>query len=97
MIDDHETCVMYRERLFDRVGHTFRLIACKNHGETWISKMQIKTPFEAHLHAMYLMKENALEYQIWILDETSNTGILPLNDIWDRYNAIKQMKIDAMP
>ena len=55
MIDDHETCVMYKERLFNRDGHTFRLMACKDHGATWISELQIKTPFEAHLHAMRLM------------------------------------------
>ena len=92
MIDDHETCVIYRERLFNRDGHTFRLMACKDHGETWISKLQIKTPFEAHLHAMHLMKENVLEYQIWILDETTDDTILPLVDIWDRYDAIKKRK-----
>ncbi len=92
MIDDHETCVIYRERLFNRDGHTFRLMACKDHGETWISKLQIKTPFEAHLHAMHLMKENVLEYQIWILDETTDDAILPLVDIRDRYDAIKKRK-----
>lgn len=94
MIDDHETCVTYRERLFDRDGHTFRLIACKDHGETWVSKMQIKTPFEAHLYAMHLMNANVLEYQIWILDETTNDTILPLPDIWDRYDALKQRRAD---
>lgn len=93
MIDDHASCVLYKERLFDRDGHTFRLIACRDHGITWTSKMQIKTPFEAHLHAMYLMENNALEYQIWILDETANDGILPLPDIWDRYNEIKRIKM----
>ena len=93
MIDDHETCIIYKERLFDRDGHTFRLMACKDHGETWVSKLQIKTPVEAHLHAMHLMKENALEYQIWILDETVDDAILPLVDIWDRYDAIKKRKM----
>lgn len=93
MIDDHETCMLYRERLFDRDGHTFRLIACKDHGEMWTSELQIKTPFEAHLHAMYLMERNVLEYQIWILDETANDVILPLLDIWDRYNTIKQRRM----
>lgn len=93
MIDDHETCIIYKERLFDRDGHTFRLMACKDHGGTWISKLQIKTPFEAHLHAMHLMKENVLEYQIWILDETTDDAILPLVDIWDRYDAIKKRKM----
>ncbi len=93
MIDDHETCIMYRERLFNRDGHTFRLIACRDHGETWVSKLQIKTPFEAHLHAIHLMEANALEYQIWILDETTNDAILPLWDIWDRYDVIKQKKM----
>ena len=90
MIDDHEACVLYKERLFDRDGHTFRLMACKDHGQMWISKMQIKTPFEAHLHAMHLMNANSLEYQIWILDETAGDVILPLVDIWERYDQIKR-------
>jgi hypothetical protein len=68
-------------------------MACKDHGETWISKLQIKTPFEAHLHAMRLMNDNALEYQIWILDETTNDAFLPLADIWGRYDEIKKRKM----
>lgn len=93
MTDDHETCVMYKERLFNRDGHTFRLMACKDHGETWISELQIKTPFEAHLHAMRLMNDNALEYQIWILDETTDDAVLPLRDILNRYDEIKKRKM----
>jgi hypothetical protein len=67
-------------------------MACKDHGEAWVSELQIKTPFEAHLHAMTLMKGNVLEYQIWILDETANDAILPLPDIIERYEAIKRIK-----
>ena len=93
MMDDHGTCVLYRERIFNREGHTFRLIAFKDHGGTWVSKLQIKTPFEAHLHAVLLMIENVLEYQIWILDETTDEAMLPLLDIVDRYNVIKQRKM----
>lgn len=95
MIDDHATCISYRERLFDRDGHTFRLMACKDHGQLWVSKLQIKTPFEAHLHAINLMRSNALDYQIWILDETTNDAILPLPDIWDRYEGIRQSRTEA--
>lgn len=92
MINDHETCVQYNKRLFDRNGHTFRLMACEDHGGVWVSKLQIKTPFEAHLHAIRLMQENVLEYQIWILDETVGDVILPLPDIWERYEQIKERK-----
>jgi len=92
MIDDHESCVQYNMRLFDRDGHTFRLMACKDHGLCWVSKLQIKSPFEAHLHAVHLMKMNVLEYQIWILDENANDVILPLPDIWDRYEAIRDIQ-----
>ena len=95
---NHETCVMYKERLFDRNGHTFRLMAVKDHGETWVSQLQIKSPFEAHLHATSLMKNNALEYQIWIVDETTNEGILPLQDICLRYNRLlarRQLKAEG--